>query len=67
MDERLKFIAGLLDGEKMAALCRRFGISRKTGYKMLDRYNNCGVEPHVTMSVTRGAANFTVASADFRV
>jgi hypothetical protein len=22
MDERLKFIAGLLDGEKMAALCR---------------------------------------------
>jgi hypothetical protein len=33
MDERLKFIAGLLDGEKMAALCRRFGVSRKTGYK----------------------------------
>jgi len=28
MDERLKFIAGLLDGEKMAVLCRRFGISR---------------------------------------
>jgi len=44
MDERLKFIAGLLDGEKMAVLCRRFGISRKTGYKILDRYNSCGVE-----------------------
>jgi hypothetical protein len=28
MDERVKFIAGLLDGEKMAALCRRFGVSR---------------------------------------
>jgi hypothetical protein len=27
MDERLKFIAGLLDGEKMAALCRRFAAS----------------------------------------
>ncbi len=44
MDERLKFVAGLLDGEKMAVLCRRFGISRKTGYKILDRYNSCGAE-----------------------
>lgn len=39
MDERLKFIARLLDGDKMAALCREFGISRKTGYKILTRYN----------------------------
>ncbi len=39
MDERLKFIARLLDGEKMAPLCRQFGISRKTGYKILTRYN----------------------------
>jgi len=37
MDERLKFIARLLDGEKMAGLCREFGISRKTGYKILGR------------------------------
>jgi putative transposase len=44
MDERLKFVAGLLDGEKMAVLCRRFGVSRKTGYKILDRYNSCGLE-----------------------
>ncbi len=44
MDERLKFIARLLDGEKMAVLCREFGVSRKTGYKILDRYHNCGVE-----------------------
>ena len=36
MDERLKFIARLLDGEKMAPLCCEFGISRKTGYKILD-------------------------------
>jgi hypothetical protein len=44
MDERVKFIAGLLDGEKMAVLCRRFGISRKTGYKILNRYNSYGLE-----------------------
>jgi hypothetical protein len=39
MDERLKFVARLLDGEKMAGLCRQFGISRKTGYKIVTRYN----------------------------
>jgi hypothetical protein len=37
MDERLKFVARLLDGEKMAGLCREFSISRKTGYKILSR------------------------------
>ena len=35
MDERLKFIVGVLDGEKMAPLCREFSISRKTDYKIL--------------------------------
>jgi putative transposase len=44
MDERLKFIARLLEGEKMAGLCREFGISRKTGYKILTRYNEIGLE-----------------------
>jgi putative transposase len=44
MDERLEFIARLLDGEKMAVLCRQFGISRKTGYKILTRYNEIGLE-----------------------
>ena len=43
MDERLRFIARLLDGEKMAALCAEFGISRKTGYKIYDRYKDVGV------------------------
>ena len=44
MDERLKFIARLLEGEKMAVLCREFGISRKTGYKLRDRYRDCGTK-----------------------
>ena len=38
MDERLKFVARLLDGEKMAVMCRECGISRKTGYKIFNRY-----------------------------
>src|ERR671919_3058509 len=44
MDERLRFVARLLDGEKMAPLCVEFGISRKTGYKIFDRYKACGSE-----------------------
>ena len=44
MDERLRFVARLLEGEKMAVLCREFDISRKTGYKILARYKDCGVE-----------------------
>lgn len=44
MDERLKFVARLLEGEKMAPLCREFGISRKTGYKIFNRYKDHGLE-----------------------
>jgi len=44
MDERLRFVARLLDGEKMAVLCREFDVSRKTGYKIFSRYQDCGLE-----------------------
>jgi putative transposase len=44
MDERMQFVARRLAGEAMADLCREFGISRKTGYKIFDRYQECGVE-----------------------
>ncbi len=43
MDERLRFVARLFEGGKMAPLCAEFGISRKTGYKIYDRYKDCGV------------------------
>jgi putative transposase len=42
MDERLRFVARLLDGEKMARLCEEFGIARKTGYKIYQRYKEIG-------------------------
>ena len=32
MDERIRFVIRFKDGESMAALCREFQISRKTGY-----------------------------------
>jgi len=42
--ERLRFVARLLDGEAMSAVCREFGISRKTGYKIFERYKGHGLE-----------------------
>ncbi len=44
MDERLRFVGRLLDGESMTAVCREFGISRKTGHKIFSRYKDCGLE-----------------------
>ncbi len=43
MDERVKFVTRLLDGEAMSS-SREFDISRKTGYKILERYRDCGVD-----------------------
>jgi putative transposase len=44
MNERIKFVARLLDGESMTAVCREFGITRKTGYKIFNRYKEIGLE-----------------------
>src|ERR1700692_3209425 len=44
MEERLRFVARLLDGEAMTEVCREFGISRKCGYKIFDRYKEHGLE-----------------------
>ena len=42
--ERLRLVARLLDGEGMSEVCRDFGISRKTGYKIFNRYRDQGLE-----------------------
>jgi putative transposase len=44
MDERVKFVARFLEGEKVAALAREFGISRKTAYKIIERYHDTGLQ-----------------------
>ena len=44
MDERLEFVRLLeLGGLGMAELCRRFGISRDTGYRLADRRRKEGI------------------------
>ena len=39
MDQRIQFIADYLrEGLSMSELCTLYGVSRKTGYKWIDRY-----------------------------
>jgi transposase InsO family protein len=44
MEERMRFVLRRLDGEPMSGLCREFGIARKTGYKIFERYQHHGLE-----------------------
>ena len=44
MEERLRLVARLLDGEAMTDVCRDFRISRKTSYKIFDRYREHALE-----------------------
>lgn len=43
VEERLRFVARLIEGEAMTDLCLEFGISRKTGYKIFNRYKEEGI------------------------
>lgn len=43
MEERLRFVARLLEGERMSDVCRAFRVSRKTGYKIFTRYKEEGL------------------------
>ena len=49
MDQRVRFIAAVAEaeesrGESFAAVCRRFGISRRIGYKWVERYDVGGID-----------------------
>jgi transposase len=62
VDERLRFVAQLLDGEAMSEVCRAFGISRKTGYKIFERYKEHGLEALTDRSVRRLSKHRLIAS-----
>lgn len=42
VSERLSFMKRLEQGERMTDVCREFGVSRKTGYKLWARYQRLG-------------------------
>lgn len=44
VSERMMFVSRLLNDERMSDLCREFNISRKTGYKIFERYRREGIE-----------------------
>jgi putative transposase len=45
VDERMRFVMAVAEHEEsFAAVCRRFGVSRRIGYKWLGRYEEDGVE-----------------------
>lgn len=45
MDEKILFIADhLREATSFSQLCERYGISRKTGYKWIERYQAAGIE-----------------------
>ena len=63
MDARLKFVSEVLEGSySMTDLCEAYGISRKTGYKWLWRYQSEG--PAGLHDRSRGARHHPHAISD---
>src|SRR6266404_5262958 len=45
VDERMRFVMAAEEREdSFAAICRQFGVSRRIGYKWIERYRQIGVE-----------------------
>lgn len=42
VNERMRFVVRLENGERMTDLCQEYGISRKTGYKFWERFKERG-------------------------
>ena len=70
LDDRMKFIVMYCSQElSMSDLCREFGISRKTGYKLVERYQLYGPEglydlsraPHTHSNAVTGEVEALIA------
>ena len=44
MSQKLEFVERAANGEKVADLCREFGVSRQTGHKWIKRYEQGGYD-----------------------
>ena len=44
VEQRKVFILRYFEGERMSDLCREYEISRKTGYKFIERFNQHGFD-----------------------
>jgi len=52
VEERLRFVAVLPEGDKMAGLCWKFGVSRVIGYQSHRRSRDIGPEALTDHSLT---------------
>ena len=65
MSQRLEFVVlASAEGVNVSELCRRFGVSRKTGYKWLSRYAAEGSAGWWTSLVGRWSQRPSLAPAD---
>ena len=44
VDQKAEFVSRLKAGERMTDLCAEYGIHRQTGYEVLARYEDAGLE-----------------------
>src|SRR5262249_1201426 len=45
VEERMRFVIAVKEsGKPFAAICRRFGVGRRSGYKWLGRYDETGID-----------------------
>ena len=62
VNERMSFITRLNAGERMSDLCLHYGISRKTGYKWLERFKAVGFDGLIDQSRGRQTSGPTAAN-----
>jgi transposase len=61
LDQRLQFLSSYQKEEmSVADLCREYGISRPTGYRWINRYNETGPEGLVDRSRPHGCSHATL-------
>ena len=67
MEERMRFVMAVEhEGEAFAAICRSFGVSRRIGYKWLERYREEGIEGLAGPLAGAAASSASAAGADRR-
>lgn len=71
VDERMRFMVAVEKGEEsFAAICRRFDVSRRVGYKWLARFEEEGLPGYSTVRelrcITRKRSHRTLSSAALR-
>ena len=67
VEERMRFVvAAQKQEESFAAVCRRFGVSRRVGYKWLARFEEEGAGVRELRGIDRSASRTRLSNAALR-